>query len=70
MGDPRVHRHHSSRREGRLKSLYATRLPVQEIGDEFDCVARNVNRLLDQIERLTSGMRTVIDSGRTICAAR
>jgi signal transduction histidine kinase len=39
-----------------------TRLPVQGIGDEFDRVAHNVNRMLDQIERLTSGMRTVIDS--------
>ena len=39
-----------------------TRLPVQGIGDEFDRVAQNVNRMLDQIERLTSGMRTVIDS--------
>ncbi len=38
------------------------RLPVQGIGDEFDRVAQNVNRMLDQIERLTSGMRTVIDS--------
>ncbi|MGH8567409.1 MAG: sensor histidine kinase [Gammaproteobacteria bacterium] len=39
-----------------------TRLPVQGIGDEFDRVAHNVNRMLDQIEGLTSGMRTVIDS--------
>lgn len=38
------------------------RLPWYGIGDEFDRVSQNVNRMLDQIEQLTAGMRTVIDS--------
>ncbi len=45
-----------------MQGALGTRLPVQGIGDEFDRVAHNVNRMLDQIERLTSGMQTVIDS--------
>jgi signal transduction histidine kinase len=38
------------------------RLPVSRAGDEFDSLARNLNRMLDRIERLMKGMREVTDS--------
>jgi len=38
------------------------RLPVSRAGDEFDTLARNLNRMLDRIERLMKGMREVTDS--------
>jgi hypothetical protein len=38
------------------------RLPVSRSGDEFDTLARNLNRMLDRIERLMRGMREVTDS--------
>jgi len=38
------------------------RLALSGSGDEFDRLAENVNRMLEQLERLTIGMRTVIDS--------
>ncbi len=44
------------------KGDLSERLPLQGIGDEFDRVGFNVNRMLDRLEQLTEGMRTVIDS--------
>jgi signal transduction histidine kinase len=38
------------------------RLPVSRAGDEFDSLAKNLNRMLDRIERLMKGMREVTDS--------
>jgi hypothetical protein len=38
------------------------RLPLSRAGDEFDTLARNLNRMLDRIERLMKGMREVTDS--------
>ncbi|MFL5237524.1 MAG: sensor histidine kinase [Rhizomicrobium sp.] len=38
------------------------RLPVSRAGDEFDTLARNLNRMLERIERLMKGMREVTDS--------
>lgn len=38
------------------------RLPVGEAGDEFDRLARNVNRMLDEIERLMEEVRGVGDA--------
>jgi signal transduction histidine kinase len=38
------------------------RLPVSRAGDEFDSLAKNLNRMLDRIERLMRGMREVTDS--------
>jgi signal transduction histidine kinase len=37
------------------------RVPVQGTGDEFDQLAANLNRMLDQIERLMTAMREVTD---------
>jgi len=38
------------------------RLPLSRAGDEFDTLARNLNRMLERIERLMKGMRQVTDS--------
>ena len=40
----------------------AQRVPVSGSGDEFDQLAANLNAMLDQIERLMSGMRQVTDN--------
>lgn len=48
--------------QGIIQGDLSKRMPIQGIGDEFDRVAANVNRMLTKIESLTSGMRTVIDS--------
>ena len=37
------------------------RVPVQGTGDEFDQLAANLNRMLEQIERLMTAMREVTD---------
>ncbi len=38
------------------------RLPVTEVGDEFDRLSTTVNEMLDEIEKLMTGLRTVTDS--------
>jgi signal transduction histidine kinase len=38
------------------------RVPVTGTGDEFDQLAANLNEMLDQIERLMTGMRRVTDN--------
>ncbi len=38
------------------------RLPVSQTGDEFDRLAQTVNDMLDEIETLMTGLRTVTDS--------
>ncbi len=38
------------------------RIPITRAKDEFDTLARNLNRMLDRIERLMRGMRDVTDS--------
>lgn len=38
------------------------RMPVSPRGDEFDALAANLNRMLDRIESLMTGMREVSDS--------
>lgn len=38
------------------------RIPVQGSGDELDDLAHNLNRMLEQIERLMMGMREVADN--------
>lgn len=38
------------------------RIPVQGSGDELDDLAQNLNRMLEQIERLMTGMREVADN--------
>jgi HAMP domain-containing protein len=38
------------------------RVPLNGSGDEFDRLAQTVNRMLDRIETLMTGMRTVTDS--------
>lgn len=40
----------------------ARRLPVTGAGDEFDRLAATVNEMLDEIETLMTGLRTVTDS--------
>lgn len=40
----------------------ARRLPVTGAGDEFDRLATTVNEMLDEIETLMTGLRTVTDS--------
>jgi signal transduction histidine kinase len=37
------------------------RVPLQGTGDEFDLLAANLNRMLDEIERLMTAMREVTD---------
>jgi signal transduction histidine kinase len=39
----------------------ADRVPLDGTGDEFDLLAANLNRMLDQIERLMTAMREVTD---------
>jgi signal transduction histidine kinase len=39
----------------------ADRIPLHGTGDEFDQLATNLNRMLDQIERLMTAMREVTD---------
>ena len=41
---------------------FTRRLPEGTGGDEFDNLARNLNAMLDQIERLVSGMKQVSDN--------
>jgi signal transduction histidine kinase len=38
------------------------RLPVRKADDEINTLAREINSMLDKIEQLTLGMRTVLDS--------
>src|SRR5262249_46749638 len=38
------------------------RIPLNGTGDEFDQLAANLNGMLDQIERLMTGMREVTDN--------
>jgi len=38
------------------------RVPVGRTGDEFDALAKNLNRMLERTERLMRGMREVTDS--------
>src|ERR1700676_2585003 len=38
------------------------RLPVRDADDEINTLAREINTMLDKIEQLTLGMRTVLDS--------
>ena len=38
------------------------RMPVTEVGDEFDRLSATVNEMLDEIEKLMTGLRTVTDS--------
>jgi signal transduction histidine kinase len=38
------------------------RLPVRDADDEINTLAREINGMLDKIEQLTLGMRTVLDS--------
>lgn len=40
----------------------AQRMPIRGTGDEFDRLAGQLNEMLDQIEQLNIGMRTVVDS--------
>ena len=40
----------------------ADRIPLNGTGDEFDQLAANLNRMLDQIERLMTAMREVTDN--------
>jgi signal transduction histidine kinase len=41
---------------------FSKRVPVSANGDEFDDLSRNLNRMLDRIERLMRGMREVSDN--------
>jgi signal transduction histidine kinase len=45
-----------------LAGQLSDRVPSQGQGDEFDQLAVNLNRMLDQIERLLRGMREVTDN--------
>ena len=45
-----------------MRGDLSQRLPVLNTDDEFDTLARDINGMLDKIERLTLGMRTVLDS--------
>jgi signal transduction histidine kinase len=38
------------------------RMPVTNVGDEFDRLSSTVNEMLDEIEKLMTGLRTVTDS--------
>ncbi len=44
--------------DGRLDQ----RIPISERNDEFDDLARNLNRMLDHIDKLVAGMRQVTDN--------
>jgi len=45
-----------------MRGDLSQRLPVQDTDDEIDRLARDINSMLDRIEQLTLGMRTVLDS--------
>jgi signal transduction histidine kinase len=45
-----------------MRGDLSQRLPVRKADDEISKLAREINRMLDKIEQLTLGMRTVLDS--------
>jgi signal transduction histidine kinase len=45
-----------------MRGDLSQRLPVREADDEINTLAREINSMLDKIEQLTLGMRTVLDS--------
>src|SRR5579871_1640649 len=45
-----------------MRGDLSQRLPVRGADDEIDRLAREINTMLDKIEQLTLGMRTVLDS--------
>jgi signal transduction histidine kinase len=45
-----------------MRGDLSQRLPVRETDDEINALARDINSMLDRIEQLTLGMRTVLDS--------
>ncbi len=45
-----------------MRGDLSQRLPVRDADDEIDVLAREINTMLDKIEQLTLGMRTVLDS--------
>src|SRR6185437_1463313 len=48
--------------EGVIAGNLSDRVPVRGTGDEFDQLAANLNSMLDQIERLMTGLREVTDN--------
>lgn len=45
-----------------MRGDLSRRLPVRKADDEINALAREINHMLDKIEQLTLGMRTVLDS--------
>src|SRR5271154_1489475 len=45
-----------------MRGDLSQRLPVRKADDEINTLAREINTMLDKIEQLTLGMRTVLDS--------
>jgi signal transduction histidine kinase len=45
-----------------MRGDLSQRLPVRQADDEINTLAREINTMLDKIEQLTLGMRTVLDS--------
>ena len=45
-----------------MRGDLSQRLPVRKSDDEINSLAREINNMLDKIEQLTLGMRTVLDS--------
>jgi signal transduction histidine kinase len=45
-----------------MRGDLSQRLPVRQADDEINTLAREINSMLDKIEQLTLGMRTVLDS--------
>jgi signal transduction histidine kinase len=45
-----------------MRGDLSQRLPVRKADDEINTLAREINGMLDKIEQLTLGMRTVLDS--------
>ncbi len=45
-----------------MRGDLSQRLPVRDADDELNSLAREINGMLDKIEQLTLGMRTVLDS--------
>ncbi len=45
-----------------MRGDLSQRLPVRDADDEINKLAREINSMLDKIEQLTLGMRTVLDS--------
>jgi len=43
-------------------AILSQRLPVRNADDEINTLVREINSMLDKIEQLTLGMRTVLDS--------